>query len=266
MILLFWTTGSTSSRWMSWRRLPEKSADAVTASGADGILALADPREAEADYRMIYHNADGSEGTMCGNGARCIARYAHTAGFAKENICMETASGLYRALVPEDVAAGVQIEFEWPRHWRPSVQLETQLPALIEATHFLWPGTEHLVCMTPSLDDIDVDLWGAAFRADPALMPAGANVNFVEVRDSSTLKVRTYEKGVEAQTQACGTGAVASAVAALWAGHTRAERMAIEMPGGRLNVGLDKDRLYLEGPAGVIYRGSFEVSLTDLAL
>lgn len=224
--------------------------------GADGVLALAEARSAECDYRMVYYNADGSEGTMCGNGARCLARYARSAGYDRKQVIIETASGAYRADVPPDERAAVRIWFERPKRWQAYFDLHAERPDFIADMHFLWPGTEHVVCFTDSLSAIDVDIWGPLIRADRALLPAGANVNFAEVIGKSVLRVRTYEKGVEAETLACGTGAVATAAAARWSDRSTSERFAVQMPGGTLHVGLQGDSVYLEGPAESVYRGS----------
>lgn len=227
--------------------------------GADGVLALAEARSDECDYQMIYYNADGTEGTMCGNGARCIARYARSAGYGRRQVIIETASGAYRADVPPDEHAAIRIWFERPARWQASFDLHAERPEFIADLYFLWPGTEHVVCFTDSLRDIDVDVWGPLIRADRALMPAGANVNFVQVIGKNTLRVRTYEKGVEAETLACGTGAVASAAATRWSGRSTSEQIAVQMPGGTLHVGLQGDSVYLEGPAEAVYRGSIDI-------
>lgn len=227
--------------------------------GADGILALGEAQSEGCDYRMIYHNPDGSEGTMCGNGARCVARYARTAGYNQEYAVIETVSGAYRTQVPADPTADVRIWFEKPIHWQPSFRLQTPPDKSIADIHFLWSGTEHLVCFTDSLSQVSVGVWGPAIRSDKALGPEGANVNFAEVADRSALRVRTYEKGVEAETLACGTGAVASAAAAVWSDRLSAGRIKVEMLGGMLHVGLSKDQVYLEGPAETVYRGSIAI-------
>ncbi len=233
--------------------------------GADGLLALEPAKQNGAAYRMVYINANGSEGTMCGNGACCLVRFARQAGFDADDVTLETASGLCRAHVKADAASPVRIYMQVPQHWRPSVHLHDTLPEAIDHVHYLWPGTEHIVCFTAGVADAPVSTWGPAIRHDPALAPAGANVNFVEVRRANTLTVRTFEKGVEAETLACGTGAVASATAAWLTGKVATTCIRVDMPGGTLTVGLDKDQVYLEGPAVSVYRGSFEANPADLS-
>ena len=109
---------------------------------------------------------------------------------------------------------------------------------------------------------LPIDQWGPLLRDDPALGSSGANINFAAVESGSGNKylcVRTYEKGVEAETLACGTGAVASAVSAQIAGLITENQCEVHMPGGILSVGIEDDRVYLEGPAEIAYRGSFEL-------
>lgn len=243
-----------------------------TGIGADGLLAFARPRDAAHDYRMRYLNADGSIGTMCGNGARCLARFARHAGLDAEELVFETDAGVFRALVPAAPDAPVRLYLDPPRHWTPRRRLEADTTALAEAVHYIWTGTEHAVCFVPAIDEAPVAQWGPRLRHDPALAPAGANINFVEIvrrgrdEEPALLRARTYEKGVEAETLACGTGAMASALAARLLGHVDTEAIHVEMPGGTLTVGFALDEggetvrdLYLEGPAETVFRGTFEL-------
>ena len=243
--------------------LARQSCPRRTGIGADGILALAAPTHAEADYGMIYVNTDGSEGTMCGNGARCLARFARESGFNKTIALMQTASGLCEVHVPGEVDASVRIYLDAPRNYHDSPNLANQVPDGIRSVHYLWPGTEHLVCLVADVSQLPLSSWGAALRSDPMLGPAGANINFVAIdpnADSKLLHVRTYEKGVEAETLACGTGAIASAVVAHKSGLLISDTYIVQMPGGVLKVGLETDRVYLEGPADKVYRGSMELT------
>jgi len=222
--------------------------------GADGILALASATHEGYHYRMRYVNADGSVGTMCGNGARCLARYA---GITEKTLCMETDAGGCTIFVPADRQDPVRIFVPEPEHWKRQQMLQWTIPPNIVGVHYLWTGTEHVVCFVDDVQATPVSVWGAAIRHDPMLAPAGANVNFVEVLDASdALRVRTFEKGVEAETLACGTGALASVLTAHRVGRIKGEKVAVHMPGGVLGIGLNP--LYLEGPATTIYRGTFE--------
>jgi diaminopimelate epimerase len=236
--------------------------------GADGILAFARPEDKNNHYRMRYLNADGSIGTMCGNGARCLARYAREAGVQDEEMQFETDAGVYRAMVPYEPEAHVRLFVPSPRDWRPSQPLADTLPEAIPAVHYLWTGTEHVVCFLDNVVTAPVQTWGPRIRHDDALAPAGANVNFVQVLEPENeiahLRARTFEKGVEQETLACGTGAMASALAAHLLGHTHARLVHVHMPGGTLGVGFRRDGaditdLYLEGPVETVYRGTVEI-------
>jgi diaminopimelate epimerase len=239
-----------------------------TGIGADGLLAFSRASDAAHHYRMRYVNADGSLGTMCGNGARCLARFARQAGMLDEELRFDSDAGVYRAIVPDDENADVRLYVNPPEHWQPNKPLANT--SVQEGVHYLWTGTEHAVCFVDRVDSTPVGEWGPLIRADAALKPNGANIEFVEVLDpgSSTtaarLQVRTYEKGVEAETLACGTGAMASALVARFLGHIEADTVAVAMPGGVLKIGFrlegeDVRDLYLEGPAESVYRGTVEV-------
>ena len=231
--------------------------------GADGIMAFAPPQNKEHHYRMRYVNADGSIGTMCGNGARCLARFARRAGILDEEMTFETDAGVFRALVPEDGAEPVRLYLSPPERFTPNMALTSDAARAAGNGHYIWTGTEHIVYFVPDVDAAPVGEWGPEIRNDPALPPPGANVDFVEIAPDR-LKARTYEKGVEAETLACGTGAVASAVAARLLGHIQSDRVHVEMPGGTLIVGFtlngeEISDLFLEGPADAVYRGTIEI-------
>ena len=231
--------------------------------GADGILAFAPPESAGSHFRMRYVNADGSVGTMCANGARCLARYARRAGFTAEPLRMDTDSGPCDVSVPVDAEAPVRLFAGPPYDWRPDVRLEWERPAEISSVHYLCTGTEHVVCFVSDVSSVPVVQWGRLIRLDGTLAPAGANVNFVEVLSAAELRVRTFEKGVEAETLACGTGALASALAARFLRVIHDDFAMVHMPGGTLKVGITREggsirRLWLDGPATIVCRGTFE--------
>lgn len=241
-----------------------------TGVGADGLLAFSRPRDADHHFRMRYVNADGSVGTMCGNGARCLARYARLAGVVADTLTFETDAGVFHATVPADPESPVCLYVDPPRDWIPDRPLADGPPDGTGPVHYLWTGTEHAVCFVPDVAGTPVATWGPAIRHDDALKPNGANVDFVEiVRDGAEdgpalMRMRTFEKGVEAETLACGTGALAAALAARLLGHIHADAARVEMPGGTLGVGFEVrgdavHDLYLEGPAVVVFRGTFEV-------
>ncbi|MFO8100065.1 MAG: diaminopimelate epimerase [Salinibacter sp.] len=230
--------------------------------GADGLLALA-PTDAEAvAYRMRYVNGDGSWATMCGNGARCLARFAAEAGLEGPEFTFESDAGRYRAEVPPGDQAPVRLHVPAPTRLTADPGMETDRPGGLDAVHFVHTGTEHLVAFVSEVEAVPVVAWGRKLRYDPALQPAGANVNFVAVTGEG-LRVRTYEKGVEGETPSCGTGVLAAATVAVAAGHTSPGRVDVRTPGGRLHVGVpeagDAAPRYLEGPVRTTFRGTIEV-------
>lgn len=224
--------------------------------GADGLLAL-DPSEDEGvAYRMRYVNADGSWATMCGNGARCLARFALAADFDGPELTFQTDAGRYRAAVLQEDADAVRLYVPPPRDLTLDVALQEDVDMPV---HFVHTGTEHLVLFVPDIDTAPVDEWGPRLRADPNLQPDGANVNFVEV-DQETLRVRTYEKGVENETLSCGTGVLAAAVVARATDKVRANPVEVHTRGGTLRVGAEDEERYLEGPVVTVFRGSLTLA------
>ncbi|MEM0961634.1 MAG: diaminopimelate epimerase [Bacteroidota bacterium] len=233
-----------------------------TGIGADGLLALEDAEDA--DFRMRYRNADGSLGTMCGNGARCLAGFAARAGLGTEQddgvrLQFDTDGGRYCARVPDRGRAG-EVVLEVPDAGDISPVEAAGRDGLLR----IWTGTEHVVLFVDDASETDVAALGPAIRQDPAFDPTGTNVDFVEVSAGDRLVVRTFEKGVEAETLACGTGAVASALAAHHAGRlgpaTGRRSVAVQMPGGTLTVGFDEagGAVTLAGPAETVYEGTLE--------
>ncbi|MEZ4702916.1 MAG: diaminopimelate epimerase [Rhodothermales bacterium] len=238
--------------------------------GADGLLAFSAPDGPDAHYRMKYYNADGSLGTMCGNGARCLVRFARMAGFADETLVFESDAGVYHATAGPAMDDTVRLYVRPPERFKRAVRLASENARSAGTCHFIWTGTEHAVCFVDDVSYAPIERWGPAVRYDAALQPAGANVNFVQVDERgdeshpARITVRTHEKGVEAETLACGTGAMASAVVSRLQDLIDVERVEVHMPGGVLGVGFELDGddisgLYLEGPAVAVFRGTLEV-------
>lgn len=234
-----------------------------TSVGADGLLALEAPQDRTHSYRMRYFNADGSRATMCGNGARCLGRFAVDIGFDGGVLNVESDAGTHRVNVPVNRERSVRLFMPRPAE-QPEVVEPEQLPdRSIAPVYQIWTGTEHVVSFTDDLAAVPVEEWGRSVRQDPIFQPEGTNVNFVERRSEQEIRVRTYEKGVETETLACGTGAVAAA----WTTHVlfaeNAHRIAVHMPGGLLHVGWDTsdDELYLEGEARTTFTGSVQVAV-----
>lgn len=175
--------------------------------GADGYLAV-EPARNGADFRMRYYNADGGEAEMCGNGARCFARFVNQLeGNALSSTSFETIAGVIGA---EFQGEDVRIELSEP--FDLALGSELELDGESHTVHSVNTGVPHAVIFVDDLAGVDITRLGAAARYHEYFAPAGTNVNFVEVLESGHIAIRTYERGVENETLACGTGMVACAI------------------------------------------------------
>ena len=224
--------------------------------GADGLFLL-EPSQV-ADFRWRFFNADGSEAEMCGNGARCVARFAYMNGLAAARMRFETLAGIIDASV-----ADTQVTIRMPAPH--SLQLDVEVEAAGQGwtVHSVNTGVPHLVVFVDDLDRVDVDALGRTFRYHARFAPAGTNVNFV-ARNKERLAIRTYERGVEAETMACGTGATAAAVVAVARGLAASPVQLTTRGGVPLRVqfsgdGPAADHVLLRGPAHLVYRGELTV-------
>ena len=175
--------------------------------GGDGLLAV-EPAQNGADYRMRYYNADGGEAEMCGNGARCFARFVNQLeGNSLEKTTFETIAGVIEA---EFIGDEVRIQLSEPFDLNLNLQLD--LAGESHAGHSVNTGVPHAVVFVDDLAGVDIKKLGAAVRYHEQFAPAGTNANFVEVTGEGQIAIRTYERGVEDETLACGTGMVACAI------------------------------------------------------
>lgn len=223
--------------------------------GADGLILI---EEAEgADFRWQFFNADGSIAEMCGNGARCAARFAHQQGIAPARMKFLTLAGVIEA---EVTGTTVCLTMTAPRNCRLDLQLAA--PDGGEITlHFVDTGVPHAVIFRDDIEQAPVKEWGRHFRFHPHFDPAGSNVNLVGLVGDNLLKVRTYERGVEDETLACGTGAVASALVAARLGRVTSPTRIITSGREELVIhyrleGENFSQVRLEGPADFIYVGA----------
>jgi diaminopimelate epimerase len=177
--------------------------------GADGVL-FAEPGINDADFQMIYHNADGSLADMCGNGARCFARFVQPLkkGIA-DRVTFQTGAGRIEA---QFHGSDVAINMTAPHSLNTHIKLLTSTGEWL--VHFINTGVPHVVCFVNNVENIPVLSLGAEMRHHAEFGPKGANINFVEKISLHRIKIRTYERGVEGETLACGTGVVAAAVMA----------------------------------------------------
>ena len=226
--------------------------------GADGVLAVELP-ENGADFRMRYYNADGGEAEMCGNGARCFARYAQRLSGQTGDIRFETQAGVIGAHFNGEF---VTIAMSDPHsHWPPQT---LDVNGRQEEVHFINTGVPHAVVFVDDLEAVDVRKDVAALRYHKAFAPKGTNANFAQVRESNLIAIRTYERGVEDETLACGTGVCAAAVLH----HLRsgaASPIGVVVRGGEtLQVGFTVSpdgfqHVTLTGPADFVFDGAISL-------
>lgn len=228
-----------------------------TGVGSEGII-LIQP-STTADFRMRFFNPDGSEVDMCGNGARCVARLAYDIGAAPARMKFDTGAGL---LAAEMMGTRVQLTMTAPKDWRLDQSLD-----LADGRHaygFVNSGVPHVVVRVENLDAVDVQTMGAAIRRHGAFAPKGTNANFIAVTGPQSLRIRTYERGVEAETLACGTGIVAAGLIAGRMGWVTPAVRITCASGDVLEVNYrltadGAESVTLLGPAEYVFRGTMEV-------
>jgi len=230
--------------------------------GAEGLILIQAAQEAGADFRMRFFNPDGGEAEMCGNGARCVARLAHDLGVAGRKMVFETAAGRVKAEVGKD---GVMVGLPDPRDWRRNMVLEAA--GVRMACDFVNTGVPHVVVpVEGDLAEVNVAELGAAIRYHEQFAPEGTNADFIARGEGGAVRIRTYERGVEGETPACGTGMVAAALTAAGLGWARPPVVVLPASGDRLEVDfelLEDGRprgVKLYGPAEYVYRGEVTYS------
>jgi diaminopimelate epimerase len=216
--------------------------------GADGLMLL--QLKEGYDFEMVYYNADGAEGSMCGNGGRCLVAFAKRMNVIEKSARFLATDGFHEAILKE-------------KDW---VELKMKDVTAIEKTadhSILNTGSPHYIKWDTDVKNTDVFTEGRRIRNSPPFLANGINVNFVQVH-SSHLSVRTYERGVEAETLSCGTGVTAAAIAASDE-TTGPQEKKVETSGGELNVKFNKrsdtsfDHIWLCGPAKFVFSGSIEL-------
>jgi len=221
--------------------------------GADGLILIED--SSRADFRWQFYNADGSKAEMCGNGARCAARFAVLSGIAQPRLTFETLAGLISA---EVLNHQVRVGMADVGDFRLNLSIPLGEEGLVG--HFMKVGVPHTVLLVDNLEEAPVREWGREVRFHQMFQPAGTNVNFVGNQSPHVLELRTYERGVEDETLACGTGAVAAALISAKLGKTTSPA-AVHTRGGETLVvtfHMHGDRItevFLEGEALVVYQG-----------
>jgi diaminopimelate epimerase len=223
--------------------------------GADGVMLLVPCASGKADWAWEFYNSDGSTAEMCGNGARCFARYIQRVAGAKERVRFETIAGVISAQFKGDrVAIGLTA----PHSLRLNETITTAAGPRV--VHSLNTGVPHAVLFVEDADKAMVQDWGRELRFHAHFAPKGTNVNFVQLRGGNRIRVRTYERGVEGETLACGTGVTASA---LIAGRLQGlvSPVEVQVQGGDLmevsfvEKGGGFGDVCLSGPADFVFEG-----------
>jgi diaminopimelate epimerase len=213
--------------------------------GADGIILI--ENDEKFDFKMIYFNADGSQ-TFCGNGARCAVAFSKSLKIIEEKTTFLAVDGSHFAEIKDGIISLQMINVD-------EIQVN-------ENSVFMYTGTQHHVQIVDELDNYPVFKNGKEIRnsyKDP-----GSNVNFVQQLDESSFRVRTYEKGVEDETLACGTGVTAVAIAMHRTNKTKSSLISLPVEGGNLEVSLTAEKgiytnVFLKGPAEFVFKGTINI-------
>lgn len=217
--------------------------------GADGLILL---ENADGyDFRMVYYNSDGRESSMCGNGGRCIVAFAERLKVITAQATFIATDGPHKASISADGSIILQMK-------------DVEKIDVTEEYSFLNTGSPHHIQFVDSIKDVDVKSIGSKIRYSNLYGVEGSNVNFVEQNGADIFSIRTYERGVEDETLACGTGATAVAIAMHNSGKTESTKITIEVEGGTLTVCFDRNgdkyqNIYLGGPAEFVFSGSLNL-------
>ncbi len=224
--------------------------------GADGLLLAENSKKA--DFKMRIFNPDGSEPDMCGNGSRCIAFYAKAGKIAAGCMKIDTKAGLLSAKINRN---NVKINMTEPKDLKESFDLKVGKKNY--KLHYINTGVPHVVWFTDDIENVDMVALGGSIRYHKLFAPYGTNFNAVCLKGNNSILIRTYERGVEAETLACGTGSVASSVLS---GIVKGFKspVKVQTKGGRLNIyfkikGSSASDVFLEGEVKEVFKGRIEV-------
>jgi len=217
--------------------------------GADGLILL--DTDATTDFRMVYYNSDGNLSSMCGNGGRCLVAFAKKLNVIQNETTFLATDGFHYATVGADGIVSLQM-------------IDVAEIKNTQDYSFLNTGSPHHVQIVEDLQHFNVKENGAAIRYGNLYGQAGSNINFVKKIDETTFSLRTYERGVEDETLACGTGATAVAIAMNATGQTNSNEINLNVEGGKLAVSFDKvnekyTNVFLKGPAEFVFKGTIEI-------
>ncbi|WP_320958144.1 diaminopimelate epimerase [Enterocloster asparagiformis] len=233
--------------------------------GSDGLI-LIGPSET-ADCRMDMYNMDGSRGVMCGNGVRCVGKYAFDHGLVpqdRRSLTVETLAGIKTIEFTAEEENGLLVARRLTVDMG-EARLTSELPEPINVDGRDYSfvgisvGNPHAVYFMDSIDDLRLDRIGPSFEMHPRFQPDRVNTEFIQLVDRNHIRMRVWERG-SGETWACGTGATASAAAAILMGYTEDE-VEVELRGGKLRIRLDREsgHLFMTGPAVEVFRGDIDI-------
>lgn len=231
----------------------QKLCDRKFGIGADGLILLENDKLS--DFKMLYYNSDGSESSMCGNGGRCIVAFAKTLNLIENETTFNATDGLHFASVDNDNVVSLQMK-------------NVDDVKITDNYIFLNTGSPHHIEMTDNLESLNVKDAGSKIRYSDLYGKTGSNVNFVRQVSNDEFSIRTYERGVEDETLACGTGATAVAIAMNATGKTNFSKIKINVEGGILEVAFDEEdgvykNVFLKGKAEFVFKGDYFLSSDD---
>ncbi len=226
-----------------------------TGVGADGLILVEKSETPNVDFKWKFFNSDGSEAEMCGNGARCVSRFVVEKDICPEKHRFETKAGIIES---EVYGRTIKVKLTQPTDWNLNIKWNGL------TLHFVNTGVPHVVVFVDRVQSVNVEKVGRKIRHAPLFAPQGTNVNFAEVRLDRVI-VRTYERGVEGETLACGTGATASALIAAKLYNLKSPVEVEVKSGERLKIYFDKEfkNIYLEGETTYVYDGKLKKELLE---
>ncbi|WP_028575334.1 diaminopimelate epimerase [Desulfonatronovibrio hydrogenovorans] len=224
------------------------------AVGADGMIFLDKTAKEGLDYVWHFYNSDGSRAEMCGNGSRCASLLANIIGLAGKDQVFGTDAGPITARILDQGLVKVQLT--------PAINLRLNIPLTLEGgqeinVHHVNTGVPHAVVVCENVDQVDVAKVGRAIRFHKEFSPSGTNVNFIEKKGDDSIILRTYERGVEDETFACGTGAAASVVVGSALKILKAPVEVTTSGGEFLAIDISEDQVFLTGKATLVFKGEF---------
>ena len=230
-------------------KLIQKLCDRNFGIGGDGLILIKESKES--DFEIIHYTSDGNLGSLCGNGSRCAISFAFKNNIIKRKTIFEAFDGVHKAEILDDTL----------------IKMEMMINSkIIENDYGTWldTGSPHLVIEKDNTDKLDVNVEGSSIRYNDYYKKEGVNVNFVEKISNKTFKIRTYERGVENETLACGTGSTASAICMNYLGKSNSDIITMKCKGGDLKVEFNSKNksftnISITGPAKLVFEGVIKI-------